>query len=112
MSRQFEAIPAATVATANFTSSTFDMSLVAFQLGNIGFQINATGLSTADSTVKMQHSNDATNWVDVDNSTLTLAAGTSTQTLLMINQSFVYYQVVYTKNTNSAGTIQSIVNFQ
>lgn len=84
--------------------------------GNIGLQAIGTGLNTSDSTVTLEQSNDGVNWDDVYDSTgvvftLTMASGTTSQSQVLTNMAMAYLRGVYTKNTNSAGTISIIFNF-
>lgn len=99
-------------ATANINSETFDMD--GQRAGrNMSFQVNATSFNTSDATVKMQHSNDNSNWADITDASLTMASGTTSQILAPITMlGSRFYRIVYTKNTNSAGTITVILNIQ
>jgi hypothetical protein len=102
----------AQVATANITSNSVDMDGTPTKTLNLGVQVNATSLNSADAVVKVQHSNDNVNFADVTDASLTLASGTSTQILSPItNIGSRYYRVVFTKNTNSAGSLTVIFNF-
>lgn len=102
----------AQVATASINSEAFDMDGQKSGL-NMSFTANTTGFNQADATVKIQHSNDKTNWTDVTDGSITIASGTASQTLTPItNLGVRYYRIVYTKNTNSAGTITVILNVQ
>lgn len=99
-------------ATANINSEAFDMD--GQRSGrNMSFQVNATSFNASDATVKIQHSNDNSNWADVTDGSLTIASGTTSQVLTPItNLATRYYRIVYTKNSNSAGTITVIINIQ
>lgn len=99
-------------ATANINSETFDMD--GQRSGrNLSFQVNATSFNASDATVKIQHSNDNSNWADITDGSLTIASGTTSQILTPISLLGArYYRIVYTKNTNSAGTITVILNIQ
>lgn len=99
-------------ATANINSETFDMD--GQRSGrNLSFQVNATSFNASDATVKMQHSNDNSNWTDLTDGSLTMASGTTSQILTPITMLGArYYRIVYTKNSNSAGTITVILNVQ
>ena len=100
------------VATANINSETFDMD--GQRSGrNLSFQVNATSFNASDATVKMQHSNDNSNWADITDASLTMASGTTSQILAPISLlGSRYYRIMYTKNSNSAGTITVILNIQ
>ena len=100
-------------ATANINSEAFDMD--GQRAGrNMSFTANTTSFNAADATVKLQHSNDKTNWDDVENGSKTVdASGTSSRNLTPItNLAMRYYRIVYTKNSNSAGTITVLLNIQ
>jgi len=99
-------------ATANINSEAFDMD--GQRAGrNMSFTANTTSFNQADATVKIQHSNDNSNWADVTDGSITIASGTASQNLTPItNLAMRYYRIVYTKNTNSAGTITVILNIQ
>lgn len=104
-------IIAAQAATSNITSAALDVNGVPVKVNNIGMQVVATALSSADSVVKLQHSNDGTNFADITDASLTLAAGASTPVLSPIAMiGMRYYRAVYTKNTNAAGTVKVIIN--
>lgn len=98
------------VATANINSNSVDLNGYVVRQG-MSFTANTTSFSAADATVKLQHSNDNTNWTDVTDGSITIASGTASQTLTPITLLGTrYLRIVYTKNTNAAGTITVIVN--
>jgi hypothetical protein len=113
----YDIIPSGTVATANLTSNGFNIDAVPTR-GTKVLSITAvkTSLNTSDATLRLQHSNDDVNYenIDSEDSTvglLTLTSGTGTQSLTPVTYlGMNYYRVVYTKNTNSAGTIKVIIN--
>jgi hypothetical protein len=101
-------------ATANVTSDTQTLAENnSYQ--NASFQYVATDFDAADATVKLQSSNvpspGSTDWVDVVDSTKTIASGDSTDYFILSNISMKHYRVVFTKNTNAAGTIAVYINF-
>lgn len=104
----------AAVATANINSNSFDIGGLPIRCANLGVQVIATGLNSADATVKIQHAMidlDAA-YQDITDATLTIASGTSYPVLSPItNIGSTYYRAVYTKNTNSAGTVTVIFSF-
>lgn len=103
----------AQAATANINSETFDMD--GQRSGrNLSFTANAVGFNGTDATVKLQHSNDNSNWEDVTDGSKTIdATGTSSRNLTPVTSlAMRYYRIVYTKNSNSAGTITVILNIQ
>ena len=102
----------AVAATANITSNSVDMDGTPTKTLNIGIQVNSTSFNAADAVVKIQHSNDNVNFTDITDATLTIATGTASAILAPItNIGTRYYRAVYAKNTNSAGTISVIFNF-
>lgn len=102
----------AVAATANINSNSFDIGGLPIKCANLGWQVNAVNFNSADATVKIQHSQDAVNWADITDATLTIASGTSSQVQSPItNIGSTYYRAVYTKNTNSGGTVTVIFSF-
>lgn len=74
-------------------------------------QVIAAGLSHADATMKVQESNDGTNWVDVSGATITLASGASSPVLAWTPRCR-YARTVYTKGANTAGTYTSKIFYR
>jgi hypothetical protein len=110
-----QAIPSgtnrSTWALAAINSETIDTDNKGLKVGTLSFQVNSTGFNQATATVKLQHSNDNTNWNDVTDGSLTIASGTASAVLTpVVSLAMRYYRVVYTPNTNTAGTIQVLVN--
>lgn len=101
----------ATWANAAINSESVDTDNKGLKVGTLSFQVNSTSFNSATATAKLQHSNDNTNWFDVTDGSVTIATGTS-QTVLtpVVSLAMRYYRVVYTPNSNTAGTIQVIVN--
>jgi hypothetical protein len=103
------------------TAATVDITSSAQQLadGNsyqsASLQYIATGFNTADATIKLQASNvhtpTANDWVDIVDSTKTIASGTSTDYFILSNIAMKNFRVVFAKGTNSAGTIAVYLNF-
>lgn len=113
----YDIIPSGTVATSNYTSNGFDIDAVPTRGTKVlSFTVLKTSLNTSDATARLQMSNDNSNWenIDANDSTvglLTLTSGTGAQSLTPVTYlGMRYYRVVYTKNTNSAGTINVIIN--
>lgn len=104
-----------TAATVNITSATQTLPFGnTFQSGS--FQYKAVGFNSADATIKLQCSNVPTpsvdgDWKDVVDSEKTIASGDSTDYFILSNTAMLHYRVVFTKNTNSAGTIANYLNF-
>lgn len=103
--------PTTQAATANINSEVVDTDNKGLKVGTLSFFVNSASFNAADATVKLQHSNDATNWLDVTDGSITIASGTNSAVLTpVVDLAMRYYRVVYTKNSNSAGTIQVLVN--
>lgn len=101
------------VATGNLTSTSLDMDLYSAKTFNLGVQVVASGLTSADSVVKIQGSNVDSDayYNDITDATLTLAAGASYPVIAPIALiGLRFYRAVYTKNTNAGGTVSVIVN--
>ncbi len=99
-------------ATGNINSETFDMD--GQRAGrNMSFTAQSTGFNSATATAKLQHSNDNVNWEDTTDGSLGMATGTASQSLTPItNLAMRYYRIVFTANSNSAGTVTVILNIQ
>lgn len=113
MAKLFIPIPTQ-AATGNITSDSQELGESnSFQ--NASLQYNAVDFDAADATLKLQGCNDnqagAGNWMDITDSTITIASGDSSAYLIIANVAMKYYRVVYTKNTNAAGTINVLINF-
>jgi hypothetical protein len=102
-------VKAGTAASAGFDSSSIELG-DNLSINNMSMHVIGTGLNTADSTVKLQSSNNNTDWVDVVDGSLTLTSSTSFY-LIAGNVAMKYYRVVFANGTNSAGTIQVLLNF-
>jgi hypothetical protein len=96
-------------ANANANGDSIETFLLAKSTATL--QFIATSLSHADGTVKLQESNDGTNWVDVSGASLTLAAGSSCP-VLSFTPRCRYNRFVYTKNSNSSGTYTSKIYYR
>jgi hypothetical protein len=98
-------IPAATPANADFTSESIVNGSNGAITKTVSVHVVAAGLNAANGAVKLQESNDGANWVDIAGATATLASGTSSNMLKVTAHTGIYIRVVYTKGSNSAGTI-------
>ena len=101
----------AQVGTASTSSSAIDVSTLTLMSSNLAIQVVTSGFNTADATIKVQHSLDNTNFDDIVDSTLVLASGSGSQTLLLTNRMCDYYKIVFDKGTNSAGTFTVNLSF-
>lgn len=101
-------------ATADYTSNTQSLD-ENNRYQNGSFQYVATGFNTADATIKLQSSNvpnpGSGDWIDVTDSTLTIASGTSNGYFILEKIAMKHYRVVFAHGTNSAGTIANYINF-
>lgn len=83
---------------------------------NISLWAKGANLNAATATVKLQGSNKSsstdTDWFDLDDATITLAVTATAYGIPVIACAYAYIRVVYTNNTNSAGSFESIINFQ
>ena len=82
---------------------------------NMSFSVASTSFNAADATVKLQHSNTnvSADFQDVTDGSITIATGTALQNLTPItNLGMRFYRIVYTKVSNTAGTITVILNIQ
>lgn len=112
-------IPVDTPANANFTSTSFIVGVEAVgkKYKSFSFQFVVDGLNASDGVIKLEDSNDGVNWntitADGDEASITTASGSASYMIRCID-AFVsnYVRAVWTKGTNSAGTIKAIVNFK
>ena len=83
---------------------------------NVSIWAKGASLNAATATVKLQGSNKKSttdsDWIDLTDSEITLAVTATAYGSPVIACAYAYVRVVYTKNTNSAGTLEAIVNFQ
>jgi hypothetical protein len=83
---------------------------------NLSIQAVYSSLNTTGATVRVQHSNDDSNYenLDLNDSTIglmTLGTGTGSMAMTpIVDLGMKYYRVVYTKNSVNAGTIKVISN--
>lgn len=73
--------------------------------GYTSFQIIANGLDAADLEVKVQYSNNNTNFNDVPNLSQVLPTGDSNVNFNLNTVTHRYYKVVVTVNSATSGTI-------
>jgi len=100
-------------ADASITSEVIDTDNKGLRIGTMGFQVNSVGFNAADATVKIQASNTLTagDFIDVTDGSITIATGTAVANLTpIIYLAMRYYRIVYTKVSNTAGTIKVTVN--
>ena len=81
-------------------------------LGNLNMQVITASFSTADATIKLQQSNNGTDWDDITDSQLTLASGSASQSLVVTYLASSFIRAVFSKGTNAAGTFQVILSFK
>lgn len=71
----------------------------------VSMQIICTGLDHADGVIKLQDSDDGTNWNDVTGATITVNSGTSSNMIRNSVHTGKFVKAVWTHGTNTAGTI-------
>lgn len=103
-------VVAGTTAAANLTCTTIDFFNLPRQTQTVCAQFLATSLSAADGVLKIQESNDDTNYVDISGATITLASGSSAPTLTYTSVRTRYIRFVWSKGTNASGTFGITVN--
>jgi len=97
----------AAAASADQTSDIVEMG----KCTHATFQVIWSGIDDTDGTVKLQVSEDQTNWVykaDSAGSAVTLTIGSAADTGSISLNGVVtekYYRAVYTKNSNTTGTV-------
>lgn len=83
---------------------------------NVSIWAKGTNLNAATATVKLQGSNKKSStdsdWIDLEDSTITLAATATPYGAPVIACSYAYVRAVYDKGANTTGTIEAIINFQ
>lgn len=97
-----------TVATNNITSD----PQPGMSFNWAALQLIAVNFNTADATIKLQDSIDGLNWNDVDGATITIASGGSSNIIRYTNFATGYIRAVFSKGTNSAGTLSAILFFK
>ena len=101
-----------TDADAPITSSALNIVAIPIKVNNMTFQVIAVGFDAADAVVKLMHSNDGTNFIDITGASLTIASGSSTpMSDIITNIGTTYYAVDFDEGTNSAGTVKVILSF-
>lgn len=88
-------------AAANQTSAGFGSARYKY----MSVQFVATSLSHADGVIKLQDSNDGTNWNDITGATITVASGTSSNMIRYTAFTADQVRAVWTKGSNTTGTI-------
>lgn len=93
------------------TSETLDTDNKGLRIGTLSITVKSTSFNAADSTVVLQMSNNNSNWENVTDGSMTIATGSATQSLTPVTYlAMRYYRVVYTPNSNTAGTIKILAN--
>lgn len=110
MGIQTIALPSTTVGTANIKSDTYSARIGA----SLGLTVKSTGFNAADATAIIEGSNKNsttdTDFFEVPESLITIAANSITYAGSSITFPYAYWRVKFVKNTNSAGTFEAIVN--
>jgi len=79
-------------------------------LGHVS--LHWSGASHTDATMKLQRSNDGTNWVDVPSSSMTLGAAAGTDDIALDNIGFAFIRSVYVKGSNTSGSVSLLFVFK
>ena len=103
-------IPTATTAAVNFTSTAFYNEVIMANSDTLSLQFIAASLDQADGVIKLQDSNDNSNWNDISGATITVASGTSSNMIRYTSFASAFIRCVWTKGTNTTGTITAIAN--
>lgn len=107
---QYQAIASGTSASSNNTAGAYEDSRMIY--GFVSLQFVATGIDAADGVIKLQDSNDGTNWNDITGATITVAAGTSSNMIRYTAFTGKYIRTNWAKGSNSAGTIAAVFQFK
>jgi hypothetical protein len=103
-------IAAATAANANNTAGTYQDAGKIYTFASL--QFIATGLDASDGVIKLQDSNDGTNWNDISGATITVAIGTSSNMIRYTAFTGEYIRANWAKGANTTGTISAIFVFK
>lgn len=90
------------------TTSAVDVS----NYRGIYISVIADSLNAADGEVKLQASSDGTNFADVSSASVTLASGNSVNHIIVDYAPYVYFRLVYTEGSNTAGTVTTQYNLK
>lgn len=104
--------PTTTVGTVDANSNALLVDTNRLTFGNMNMQVTWTGFNAADATVKLQSSNDGSNWIDVTDSTITLNAASGTLNVVAAYAASQYVRVAFAKGTNAAGTFGVILSIK
>lgn len=107
---QYQAIAAGTSATSNNTAGAYEDSRMIY--GFVSLQFVATGIDAADGVIKLQDSNDGSNWNDITGATITVAAGTSSNMIRYTAFTGKHIRANWAKGSNAAGTIAAVFTFK
>lgn len=99
-------IAAGTAANANQTGTVIQRQ---FNESVLSLKVNCASFNAADATIEIQESDDQVTWY-TNQSSVTIASGTSNFAISMNALSSEYYKAVYTNNSNSAGEITATIN--
>lgn len=92
--------------TYNMTSGDGDVTTGNFiTYSGMSFQIDATDLDSATTTVQVQKSNNGTNFINISGAVITLPDTTSTNFIEIIGAKNEFYKLVITANTVTEGTL-------
>lgn len=98
-------IPSSTVSTADFSGAAIEATGYRW----VGVQFVATNLNTADGVVKIQDSINGTEFNDITGASITVASGTTSNMIRYTSFTGKYVRVLWSKGTNTAGTMKADV---
>lgn len=107
---QYQAIPAGTAGNANNTTGSFNDSRMLY--GFASLQFVGTSLSASDGVIKLQDSNDGTNWNDISGASITVASGTSSNMIRYTAFTGKYIRANWAAGSNVSGTISALFQFK
>lgn len=107
---QYQAIASGTAANANNTAGSYNDERMIY--GFVSLQFVGTSLSAADGVIKLQDSNDGTNWNDITGATITVASGTSSNMIRYTAFTGKYIRANWAAGSNASGTMSALFQFK
>jgi len=106
--RTVDAFTTGTSGASNQTSS----SISAPGYKWVSLQFVATTLDASDGIIKLQDSDDGVNFNDISGASITVTSGTTSNMIRYTAFTGSYIRAVWTKGSNSTGTVRSIFVFK
>ena len=103
-------IASGTAANANNTAGSYQDAGKIFTF--VSLQFVGTSLSAADGVIKLQDSNDGSNWNDITGATITVASGTSSNMIRYTAFTGEYVRANWAAGSNASGTIAGTFVFK